>query len=79
MCFNAFLYRNLKINFYLCNLKLLYFFVMDGKSLSPHIDKLNQLKQIIPEAFFEGKINWEKLLVTLGEIDVFANERYVLN
>ena len=52
---------------------------MDGKSLSPHIDKFNQLKQILPEAFSEGKIDWEKLQAVLGENINFANERYVLN
>ena len=52
---------------------------MDGKSLSPHIDKLNQLKQILPEAFTEDKIDWEKLRIALGEDINFANERYVLN
>lgn len=52
---------------------------MDGKSLSPHIDKLNQLKQILPEAFAEDKIDWEKLRAALGENINFSNERYVLN
>ncbi|HHX80723.1 MAG TPA: site-specific DNA-methyltransferase [Acholeplasmataceae bacterium] len=52
---------------------------MDGKSLSPHIDKLNQLKQILPEAFTEDKIDWEKLRIALGEDINLANERYVLN
>lgn len=52
---------------------------MNGKSLSPHIEKLNQLKQILPEAFTEDKIDWEKLRIALGENINFANERYVLN
>ena len=34
---------------------------MDGKSLNITEEKLNQLKEIIPEAFTENKIDWEKL------------------
>jgi len=52
---------------------------MDGKSLNITEEKLNQLKEIIPEAFTEGKIDWEKLKATLGEDIEFKNERYVLN
>jgi len=52
---------------------------MDGKSLTPEQEKINALKQVLPEAFTEGKIDWEKLKATLGEEINFANERYVLN
>jgi len=52
---------------------------MDGKSLKVTEDKLNKLKEIIPEAFTEKKIDWEKLKVALGEDIEFTNERYVLN
>ncbi|QYJ68808.1 site-specific DNA-methyltransferase [Flavobacterium litorale] len=52
---------------------------MDGKSLSPEQSKLEQLREILPEAFTEGKIDWEKLKATLGEDINFSNERYVLN
>lgn len=52
---------------------------MDGKSLTPEQDKINQLREILPEAFTEGKIDWEKLKATLGENINFSNERYVLN
>jgi len=52
---------------------------MDGKSLNITEEKLNQLKEIIPEAFTEGKIDWEKLKASLGEDIEFKNERYVLN
>lgn len=52
---------------------------MNGQSLSPHIEKLNLLKQILPEAFAEDKIDWEKLRAALGENINFSNERYVLN
>lgn len=41
--------------------------------------KKNQLHDIFPEIFDEGKIDWEKLRATLGEDVNFANERYVLN
>ncbi|PKP29509.1 MAG: site-specific DNA-methyltransferase [Bacteroidetes bacterium HGW-Bacteroidetes-17] len=52
---------------------------MDGTSLTPEKEKLNALRQILPEAFSEGKIDWEKLKTTLGEDINFSNERYVLN
>jgi adenine-specific DNA-methyltransferase len=52
---------------------------MDGTSLTPEQEKLNALRQILPEAFSEGEIDWEKLKATLGENINFANERYVLN
>ncbi len=37
---------------------------MDGKSLTPQEVKLQQLKEILPEAFAEGKVDWEKLKAT---------------
>jgi adenine-specific DNA-methyltransferase len=52
---------------------------MDGKSLDLKQDKIEKLKEIIPEAFTEGKVDWEKLKATLGEDIEFKNERYVLN
>ena len=52
---------------------------MDGKSLNIAEEKLNKLKEIIPEAFTENKIDWEKLKAALGEDIEFKNERYVLN
>jgi adenine-specific DNA-methyltransferase len=52
---------------------------MDGTSLTPEQEKINELRQILPEAFSEGKIDWEKLKATLGEDINFSNERYVLN
>jgi len=52
---------------------------MDGQSLTPQEIKLQQLKEVLPEAFAEGKVDWEKLKATLGEDINFANERYVLN
>ncbi len=52
---------------------------MDGKSLNITEEKLNKLKEIIPEAFSENKIDWEKLKAALGSDIEFKNERYVLN
>ena len=52
---------------------------MDGKSLDVTEEKLKQLKKILPEAFTESKIDWEKLKAALGEDVEFRNERYVLN
>lgn len=52
---------------------------MDGTSLTPEQEKLNALRQVLPEAFSEGQLDWEKLKATLGEDINFANERYVLN
>jgi adenine-specific DNA-methyltransferase len=42
-------------------------------------EKLEQLKTMLPEAFTEGKIDWEKLQATLGRDINFRDERYVLN
>ena len=52
---------------------------MDGFSLTPKEERLQALAQLIPEAFTEGKVDWEKLKAALGEDINFANERYVLN
>lgn len=52
---------------------------MNGESLTPQQEKLNALKQVMPEVFAEGKVDWEKLKATLGEDINFTNERYVLN
>jgi adenine-specific DNA-methyltransferase len=52
---------------------------MDGKSLNITQERLNKLKEILPDTFTEGKIDWEKRQASLGEIIEFKNERYVLN
>ncbi len=52
---------------------------MNEESLTPHKEKINQLKQMFPEVFTEEKIDWEKLQAAFGENINFANERYVLN
>ena len=52
---------------------------MDGFSCTPKEERLQALAQLIPEAFTEGKVDWEKLKAALGEDINFSNERYVLN
>ena len=52
---------------------------MDGYSQTPLKERLEALRSLIPEAFTEGKIDWEKLKAALGEEVNFCNERYVLN
>lgn len=52
---------------------------MEGKSLNVVEEKLEQLKALLPEAFSEGKIDWEKLRLTLGDDVNISDERYVLN
>lgn len=48
-------------------------------SLSPQQEKLEQLKQLLPEVFTEGRVDWEKLKLSFGEDINIKNERYVLN
>ena len=50
---------------------------MDGKSLDVKQEKIERLKEVMPEAFTEGKVDWEKLKAALGEDVEFKNERYV--
>ena len=52
---------------------------MNGKSPDTVAALKEKLSALIPEAFAEGKIDWEKLRVVLGENINFSNERYVLN
>ena len=52
---------------------------MDGKSMDVTSDRLEQLKAVLPEAFSEGKIDWEKLQLALGEDVQINDEHYVLN
>ncbi len=53
---------------------------MTGESLNIHQFQLEKLKQLFPETVTEGKVDWEKLLATLGKENIeFSNERYVLN
>ncbi len=52
---------------------------MEATSLTPQQEKLKALQELLPEAFAEGQLDWEKLKATLGEDINFSNERYVLN
>lgn len=52
---------------------------MDGKSLDIAQEKLEKLKEVLPEAFSEGKLDLEKLRLALGEDIAIQDERYVLN
>jgi adenine-specific DNA-methyltransferase len=52
---------------------------MTGNSQVPKDVLLANLRQLAPEIFTEGKVDWERLKATLGEEVEFSNERYVLN
>ena len=52
---------------------------MNGKSLNITEEKLARLKELLPETFSEGKVDWEKLRVALGGEAEFKDERYHLN
>lgn len=52
---------------------------MNGESLDIKNDQLEKLKALFPEVITEGKVDWEKLKVSLGQDVNFNNERYVLN
>ncbi len=52
---------------------------MDGYSQSPLQERIEALRRLMPEVFDNGKIDWEKLQLTLGRDILPANERYVLN
>ena len=52
---------------------------MDGKSKDIKKEQIEKIKQLFPEAVSEGKVDWEKLKLTLGEDITIRDERYVLN
>lgn len=52
---------------------------MDGKSEDIRVEKISRMKEIFPEVFTEGKVDTEKLKLTLGEDVNIKDERYVLN
>lgn len=52
---------------------------MNGYSQPPKEERIKILQSLLPEVFNEGKIDWEKLKATLGDVTDFSNERYVLN
>lgn len=49
---------------------------MDGKTMNITEENLNKLKDLFPEVFEEGKINFDKLQVILGENIDKSNEKY---
>ena len=51
---------------------------MNSESLKITEEKLARLREVVPEAFAEGEIDWEKLRVSLGGSE-FKDERYHLN
>ena len=52
---------------------------LNGESLNITEEKLARLRELLPEAFSEGKVDWEKLRIALGEEGEFSDERYHLN
>ena len=52
---------------------------LNGKSLNITEEKLARLRELLPQAFSEGKVDWEKLRIALGEEGEFSDERYHLN
>ena len=52
---------------------------MDGKSIDIKQERLQRLKELFPDVFAEGQIDWEKLKASFGDDINFANERYMLN
>ena len=52
---------------------------MNGESLNITEEKLARLRELLPEAFSEGKVDWEKLRIALREEGEFSDERYHLN
>ncbi|MGO9481704.1 MAG: site-specific DNA-methyltransferase [Candidatus Kryptoniota bacterium] len=52
---------------------------MDGKSQDIREQQLNKLKELFPEVVSDGKVDWEKLRLALGQDITIDNERYVLN
>ena len=54
--------------------------IISGESLNIPQSQMEKLKQLFPEAITDGKIDWEKLQMTIGKENLeFRNERYVLN
>jgi len=52
---------------------------VDGKSIDIKQERLQRLKELFPDVFAEGQIDWEKLKASFGDDINFANERYMLN
>ena len=51
---------------------------MNSESLKITEEKLARLREVVPEAFTEGEVDWERLCVSLGDGE-FKDERYHLN
>jgi len=49
---------------------------LEGKSLDIVSENVTKLKEIFPEVFSEGKVDFEKLHETLGEFTETSSERY---
>ncbi|MCA6085010.1 site-specific DNA-methyltransferase [Candidatus Endomicrobiellum agilis] len=49
------------------------------ESLNITKEKLNEFKQLFPEVFSEGKVDFERLKLILGKNASISDERYVLN
>lgn len=52
---------------------------VDLESLDIKKDKINKLKEVYPEAISEGKVDFEKLRLTLGDEVETGKERYGMN
>lgn len=52
---------------------------MDGQSLNIPEERIEQLRQIFPDVFSEGKIDFNRLKAALGENVLFPGEHYELS
>lgn len=52
---------------------------MDGQSLNVTEERIQQLRQIFPDVFSEGKIDFNRLKAALGEDILFPGEHYELS
>lgn len=52
---------------------------MDGQSLNIPEERIQQLRQIFPDCFSEGKIDFQRLKAALGEDVLFPGEHYELS
>lgn len=52
---------------------------MDGQSLNITEERIQQLRQIFPDVFSEGKIDFNRLRAALGENVLFPGEHYELS
>lgn len=52
---------------------------MDGQSLNITEERINQLRQIFPDVFSEGKVDFNRLQAALGEDVLFPGEHYELS